>query len=194
MLKSEFEKMTGIYLPEDMFNFIHKKYMDMEEDKQVFCRMYKNNEDGFAEKIQLGYEKKLQESKKADEEEVKRLRKQVDETCKALEKEQEWKDYYSEKMYAPEWYVKVANDAHEMNVEDAKKFISESFGFIPDTIEILDKYPMQQINRHGVIRNVAGKFFNRAPMYCSTDYNYILFKCSGYLYECLDGELYLLTE
>lgn len=205
MLKSEFEKMTGVFLPKEMFHFIHEKYMDMEEDKQEFCRMYKNNTDGFAEKIQTEYEETVREERKDFLQKIKEeteetdakisnLEAQVTSIAKALEREQEWKDYYPEKMYAPDEYVKIANDEHEMKVEDAKRFISESFGFIPEVVEVLDKYPVQQINRHGVIRNVSGKFFNRTPMYYSTDYNYILFKCMGYLYECVDGEIYLLTD
>ena len=81
-----------------------------------------------------------------------------------------------------------------MNANVAKKFISDSFGFNPDRIVILDEYPKQEINRHGMIRNVKGEFYVRKPLYESTDYNYILFSCAGIDYECVDGELYMLTD
>lgn len=205
MLKSEFERLTRIFLPQEMFHFIYAKYMDMEVDKQEFCRMYKDNTDDFAEKIQMEYEKAVREERKEFLSKIKKeaeeadaqisnLEKQVHSIAKALEKEQEWEDYYPEKMYAQEEYSKLVNEEDEMSVGDAKKFISESFGFMPEAVEILTQYPVQQINRHGSIRNIPGKFFTRTPMYYSTDYNYILFQCMGYLYECVDGELYLLED
>ena len=52
-----------------------------------------------------------------------------------------------------------------MDVNVAKKFIADSFGFNPDRILILNEYPKQEINRHGKIRNVKGEFYERKPLY-----------------------------
>ena len=51
--------------------------------------------------------------------------------------------------------------------------------------------PVQQKNRHGVIRDIKDKYYDRRPVYFATDLNYVAFECCGYAYECINGELQL---
>lgn len=205
MLKQEFSDRTGFYPSADMYAIIENKYLEMDVDKDRFCRMYKNNDKGLAEYIQAaadketvtmldGMTKKAKEEKEALQCRIRMLESGMKNLQLLYDKELEWKPYENQKLHIQEEYDKLAGDAPEMNANVAKKFISDSFGFNPDRIVILDEYPKQEINRHGMIRNVKGEFYVRKPLYESTDYNYILFSCAGIDYECVDGELYMLTD
>lgn len=205
MLKQEFSDRTGFYPSADMYAIIENKYLEMDVDKDRFCRMYKNNDKGLAEYIQAaadketvtmldGMTKKAKEEKEALQCRIRMLESGMKNLQLLYDKELEWKPYENQKLYIQEEYDKLAGDAPEMNANVAKKFIADSFGFNPDRILILNEYPKQEINRHGKIRNVKGEFYERKPLYESTDYNYILFSCAGIDYECVDGELYMLTD
>ncbi|MDE6658286.1 MAG: hypothetical protein K2J88_06875 [Oscillospiraceae bacterium] len=52
MLRSEFEKLTGFYPPENLFAVIKEYYMQSELNMQDFCYGYRFNVNGIAEKIQ----------------------------------------------------------------------------------------------------------------------------------------------
>jgi len=93
-----------------------------------------------------------------------------------------------------EEYDKLVGNIPKMDIDAAKKFVADSFGFNPDMVLIMTEYPKQEINRHGKIRNAKGEFYAKKPLYESTDYNYILFSCAGIDYECVDGELYMVTD
>lgn len=205
MLEREFSDRTGFYPPADMYEIIESKYLEMDVDKDKFCEMYKNNDGDLAECIQMETDKatvvKLNElTKKAKEEKealqcrIRMLEKCMEDMNALLEKELEWKPYKNENLYSQEEYDKLIGDVPEIDVDAAKKFVVDSFGFNPDRVLIMDKYPKQEINRHGKIRNVIGEFYVRKPLYESTDYNYILFSCAGIDYECVDGELYMVTD
>ena len=169
MLEREFSDRTGFYPPADMYEIIESKYLEMDVDKDKFCEMYKNNDEDLAECIQMETDKatviKFNEITKKAKEEKEALE------CRIRMLERGMKDLHA-----------------------AKKFVVDSFGFNPDRVLIMDEYPKQEINRHGKIRNAKGEFYARKPLYESTDYNYILFSCAGIDYECVDGELYMLTD
>ena len=205
MLKQEFSDRTGFYPSADMYAIIENKYLEMDVGKDRFCKMYKNNDEGLAEYIQSAADKetvtmldemtkKVKEEKEALQCRIRILESGMKDLQFLYDKELEWKPYENQKLYIQEEYDKLAGDVHEMDVNVAKKFIADSFGFNPDRILILNEYPKQEINRHGKIRNVKGEFYERKPLYESTDYNYILFSCAGIDYECVDGELYMLTD
>ena len=52
MLKEEFEQRTSFYPDQALYSIIEKHYMEFNGDKDAFCKAYKKNADGFAEKIQ----------------------------------------------------------------------------------------------------------------------------------------------
>lgn len=205
MLKQEFSDRTGFYPSADMYAIIENKYIEMDVDKDRFCEMYKNNDEGLAEYIQAAADKetvmildemtkKAKEDKEALQCRVRILESGMRNLQFLYDKEQEWKPYENKKLYSQEEYDKLADDVPEMDTDAAVKFVADSFGFNPDKILIKDKYPKQEINRHGLIRIVRGECYERKPLYESTDYNYILFSCAGINYECVDGELYMLTD
>ena len=205
MLEREFTDRIGFYPSADMYAIIENKYLEMDVDKDKFCEMYKNNDDGLAEYIQMETDKeavikfneiakKAKEEKEALQCKIMMLESGMKDLQLLYDKELEWKPYENEKLYSQEEYDKLVDDVPEMDVNAAKKFVADSFGFSSDRVVILDEYPKQEINRHGKIRNIAGKFYERKPLYESTDYNYILFSCAGIDYECVDGELYMLTD
>lgn len=205
MLKQEFSNRTGFYPSADMYAIIENKYLEMDVDKDKFCEMYKNNDDGLAEYIQTVVDKetvtmldemlkKAKEEREALQCRIRMLESSVENLQLLYDKELEWKPYENEKLYSQEEYDKLVGNITEMDIDAAKKFVTDSFGFNPDMVLIMDEYPKQEINRHGKIRNAKGEFYARKPLYESTDYNYILFACAGIDYECVDGELYMLTD
>ena len=58
MLWSEFENLTGIYTPENLFEVIEEVYMKSELSKQEFCCHYRHNVNQIAEKIQCEVNKR----------------------------------------------------------------------------------------------------------------------------------------
>lgn len=205
MLKQEFSNRTGFYPSADMYAIIENIYLGMDVDKDRFCEMYKNNDEGLAEYIQAVVDKetvkmldemtrKAKEEKEALECKIRMLERGMKDLQLLYDKELEWKPYENEKLYSQEEYDKLVGNIPEMDIDAAKKFVIDSFGFNPDRILIMTEYPKQEINRHGKIRNAKGEFYARKPLYESTDYNYILFSCAGIDYECVDGELYMLTD
>ena len=52
MLRSEFEKLTGFYPPENLFAVIEEYYTQSELNVEDFCIQYRFNMNGIAEKIQ----------------------------------------------------------------------------------------------------------------------------------------------
>lgn len=205
MLEREFSDRTGFYPPADMYEVIESKYLEMDVDKDKFCEMYKNNDGDLAECIQMETDKaaviklneitkKAKEEKEALECKIRMLEKGMKDLQLLYDKELEWKPYENEKLYSQEEYDKLVGDVPEMDIDAANKFVTDSFGFNPDMVLIMAEYPKQEINRHGKIRNMKGEFYERKPLYESTDYNYILFSCAGIEYECVDGELYMVTD
>lgn len=184
MTKHEFENLTGIFVPNMMYNIIENEYMNSDADKETFCNMYKNNTDGLAEKVQR-YTDKIY----LDEAELKT---QLNKALKQLEAEYEWKPYDDSNQISQSDYVKYVMDSgvYKITQHEAKTFIRNTFGFEYDSIDIINYIPQKEINRHGIIRcNADFPQICRKPLYCSTDYNYIMFTCKGYTYECIDGEL-----
>ena len=52
MMIEEFEKRTGFYPTLVQYAAIERAYMDFDGDKDAFCKAYKKNVDGIAERIQ----------------------------------------------------------------------------------------------------------------------------------------------
>lgn len=207
MLKKEFEERTGFFPSEKMYRAIEETYTKMEHvNKDEFCRMYKENEDGLATLIQRNADYSDFHNVSEGNDEISRLKKELEKVkaekkqlADAYERELEWRPYFLEDMYSDYEYKKLQEAADNglmdrMTDDDAKNFIRKTFGFEFEAIKIIREYPMRQINRHGLICNIPEKTFSREPLYCATDYNYILFSVLDYEYECVDGELYMLIK
>jgi len=52
MMIEEFEKRTGFYPTLVQYAAIERAYMEFDGDKDAFCKAYKKNVDGIAERIQ----------------------------------------------------------------------------------------------------------------------------------------------
>ncbi len=52
MMLEEFEKRTGFYPTLAQYAAIERAYMEFDGDKDAFCKAYKKNADGMAERIQ----------------------------------------------------------------------------------------------------------------------------------------------
>lgn len=194
MLKKEFEELTGLYPSDDMYTAIEAEYMKMQDiDKTTFCQMYNNNTDGLASKIQFSCDA---ERKKKDNQAaamIESLESQLESMTHKYELEQEWRPYYDEQMLPMEDYEYMKQHCHKtLDTLEAKTFLRNTFGFETECIEIKKEIEEMEINRHHVIRTVLSRKIRRDPIYESTDMNYILFRCKGYLYECVDGELNLI--
>ena len=62
MMKKEFEVLTGIFPSDELYKAIEAAYYDFAGDKTAFCKAYKANKDGIAERIQReGYSAELAE-------------------------------------------------------------------------------------------------------------------------------------
>ena len=93
MMLEEFEKRTGYFPTMEEYAAIEKAYMEFSGDKDAFCKAYKKNEDGIAERIQrevnmqhINVQREAEKAQKAMEERIAELE-------KALEREQEWRPY-----------------------------------------------------------------------------------------------------
>lgn len=200
MLKQEFEKRTGFFPSEEMYAEIEKTYMDMEEDKDDFCKMYKNNENGLATKIQKKTNATSQNKNnentarnKALISEIEQLKDELKRIKRKLELEEEWAEYFYPDYMPQDEYIKQQKQCEYQFVEnfsDMKGWLHESFGFSMEAISIITSIPMKEKNRHGLIRTVEGKEYDRRPVYFASDLNYIMFEACGYTYECIDGNLY----
>ena len=136
MLMEEFEERTGFHVPGEFFDVIHEVYMETDMDKDKFCNAYKKNKDGLAEKIKMQYIRKRTKEqvsicKKLEKEQskVNQLESQVEHLKKDLEREQEWAPFVDEKAVSNEQYDQLTTFGEPISDEDAKKIVSEYFGF-----------------------------------------------------------------
>ena len=130
----------------------------------------------------------LVEMEKQHKSEMEAREKQIAELNADLDRELEWKpcDGSGTNM-TQERYEHLANCGQVMSDEEAKKFIADECGFDPEKIHILHEVNTYEVNKHRRLR-VAGTF-DRAPMYESTDWNYIRFDCACFMYEFINGQL-----
>lgn len=113
---------------------------------------------------------------------------QISELNAELDRELEWKpcDRTGTNM-TQERYEHLANCGQVMSDEEAKEFIADECGFDPEKIHILHEVNTYEVNKYRRLR-VAGTF-DRAPVYESTDWNYIRFDCACFMYEFVNGQL-----
>lgn len=185
MMYSEFTERTGIYPTMDLYREIEEAYYDFPGNKDEFCKAYKENKDGLAEKIAYRANDNADAKLKAKEVKARELEAQIKKLEAALEREQEWKTYTNERAYSQSAYDHLRTSGHEMSDEEAKHWIADEFGFAEEKIRINRKMNAYEINRHGQLRK-AGEI-DRTPYYDATDWYYIFFTVCGMDYEAHDG-------
>lgn len=185
----EFEKLTGFYPTAELYAQIEAAYIDFDGDKVKFCKAYKKNEGGIAERIRrevdmqhINAQCKVEGTHKAMEERIAELE-------KTLEREQEWQPYENTDNVQQSDYERLANqsDTERMSDEKAKDLLCEWYGFAKEKIKIHHSVPVYEVNRHRRLRQVGE--LDRSPLYNATDWNYIRFDCGCMSYEFYNDNL-----
>lgn len=124
--------------------------------------------------------------------EIAELKKEVAELKAALEKEEEWKvSENSGTQMSQDDYLALERCGNIMTEDKAAEWVAEEFGFSPKAVKIKTKVGTYEVNRHRRVRD--GKTYDRKPIYCSTDWNYVRFNITGnvtWQYEAVNGELH----
>ncbi len=196
MMESEFIERTGLEPTAEEYEKIEEAYYNFDSDKDEFCRKF-IEEDGVM-KICMARAKKIEELK-SKLVEVERIHKsyvdeaegRIAELEDALDKELEWRDCDGGTVLSEEKYKELENTAGTKRLTDdeALLFIFREFGFAPERVAIRYEANTYEVNRHRKLRKK--QTYERMPLYNSSDWNYIRFDCSGWAYECVNGELKL---
>lgn len=203
MQREEFEKLTGIYPSYDLYHAIENEYMAIQssqpQDKEAFCKAYKENAGGLARKIQNAANVAMlaETARNANErrrlsEEIKRQEKKIQDTKKLLEREQEWKPAAKNSKVDDDEYEEMSSDANTEHMDDnaAAKWVERETGFPAGIVKIEHEIDVQEVNRHCVLRTVGT--VKRDTLHKSSDWNYCRFTVKDYTYEIINGDLYLL--
>lgn len=197
MMISEFIERTGFEPTASEYAKIEKAYYDFNGNKDEFCKAFVKN--GGEKKIYKAraeeiaqLKSQLVEMEKQHKTELEAREKQIATLTAELDRELEWKpsDGTGTNM-TQERYEHLANCGQAMSDEETKKFIADECGFAPEKITILHEVNTYEVNKHRLLR-VAGTF-DRAPMYESTDWNYVRFDCAFFMYEFINGQLCFYT-
>ena len=196
MMLEEFEQRTGFYPTQVLYEAIERAYMDFDGDKDAFCKAYKKNADGIAERIQREVNMATFKAQNAQTAEIARRDIEIERLKKELEREQEWKPYEDTHNVTQEQYADLAESipggaAHYMTDAEALDWICSEFGFDRSKVTILHEIDEYEVNRHHQLRR-TGKKVDRRPIYCATDYHYIRFNVgrgTGWMWEAWNGQL-----
>ena len=204
MLRTEFEKLTGFYPTESHYSAIEVAYMEFDGDKLEFCRKYKENEDGIAEKIQVEANlaaaadaKAAEESIKERDCRIKKLEAEIKKLESRIRKMEGWEPYRVSEMSTYDYkdLLDCVKEGYRRfgDGTDVYAWINDDFGFEQDKIQIVDKIPRYEKSKDGRIR-MTGEYEERQPAYYSTDWNYVRFDAGPYQYEIANGELYMYRD
>lgn len=189
MMLEEFEKRTGYFPTMEEYAAIEKAYMEFNGDKDAFCKAYKKNDGGIAERIQREVNMQNINAQHEAEKAQKAMEARIAELEKALEREQEWKPYEDTDNVQQADYERLASqsDTEHMSDEKAKDLLYEWYGFAKEKIKIHHSVPVYEVNRHRRLRKVGE--LDRSPLYNATDWNYIRFDCGCMSYELYNDNL-----
>lgn len=189
MMLEEFEKKTGYFPTLEEYEVIEQAYTDFDGDKDAFCKAYKKNENGIAEKIQRKANMLRINAQRETEKALEEHKAEIAELEKALEREQEWRPYKDIDNVEQADYERLASqsDTERMSDEKAKDLLYEWYGFAREKIKIHHSVPVYEVNRHGNLRKVGE--LDRSPLYNATDWNYIRFDCGCTCYELQNDNL-----
>ena len=195
MMIEEFEKRTGFYPTLVQYEAIERAYMDFDGDKDAFCKAYKKNADGMAERIQREVNMATFKAQRDQAAELTRRDVEIERLKKELEREQEWKPYEFTQNIPQAEYAELAKcvdsgSARYMTDDEALDWVCQEFGFDRSQVTILHEINEQEINRHNLCR-ASGRKIDRRPVYCATDYHYIRFNagCGAWQWEAWNGQL-----
>lgn len=198
MTLEEFEKRTGYFLATEDYTVIEKVYMDFNGDKDTFCKAYKNNENGLAERIQykinmqhINAKREAEKLKGVMDKQITELLKKIENLEKELEYELDWKPYEITDNVQQSDYEELINSSTTEHMSDikAKDLLYTWFGFASEKVQIRHSVSVYEKNRHGVLRKIGE--LNRFPLYNATDWNYIRFDCGCMSYELYNGNIQL---
>ena len=196
MMMQEFTALTGFYPSEDFYKFIEEIYYDFEGTKQEFCKAYKQNKDGLAERIQRAYNMTTSQTRGMLEKQQRKEREALEAKVKhleaALEREQEWKPYEDRHNVSQASYsdLESCDSTRELTDEEAMDIIANEFGFDRSKIRIIHEVHRLEISRHSQVRRVGT--IERKALFNVWDWNYIRFNVVGNTtmgYEMNNGEL-----
>ena len=196
MMIEEFEKRTGFYPTLVQYEAIERAYMDFNGDKDAFCKAYKKNADGIAERIQRKVNMAILKAQRDQAAELTRRDVEIERLKKELEREQEWKPYEDTHNITQVQYTELAESipsgaAHYMTDAEALDWICSEFSFDRSKVTILHEIDEYEVNRHNQLRR-TGKKIDRRPVYCATDYHYIRFnvgRSTSWMWEAWNGQL-----
>ena len=194
MMYHEFTERTGFYPDANLYRTIEEAYYDFDGDKNEFCKAYRANKDGLAERIARATNDAARlEHRKAEEklfeahddlleaqDKIYRLEQKVDRLL-------EWKPYTDERAVSQEKYDHLKSSGHEMTDEEAKQWIADEWGFAERKIEIIRTMPKLEISRMHTLRTVGE--IARDPYYDATDWYYVRFLVCGMTTEAYNGSL-----
>lgn len=189
MMIEEFEKLTGFYPTADLYAAIETAYMDFDGDKTAFCKAYKANKNGIAERIQREVNMAAFKAQREHDAELARRDVEIERLKKELEREQEWKPYVDSDNVQQADYEELrdAGDTRVMSDAEAKDLLYKWYGFAPEKVKILRSVPTYEVNRHRRLRKTGE--VERLPLYNATDWHYIRFDCGRMSYELKDDAL-----
>ena len=193
MMMSEFIDRTGFEPTAKEYAKIEEAYYDFDGDKDAFCKAFVK--DGGARKLCKARASEidrlnslLMESERQYKKDMADREKRIDELTAELDRELEWKpsDGAGTNMSQND-YAHLADCGKTMTDEEAKAFIADECGFAPEKIRILREVNTYEVNKYSRLRKSGT--FDRAPVYESTDWNYVRFDCACCMYELVNGEL-----
>lgn len=197
MTIKEFTERTGFYPTYEHYKFIENAYMESDGGKDAFCKAFRENADGIAEKIARAadrdFEKEAEAGKKAYARMEERIARQayiINDLQAQLDAELEWtpcKDAGTRMTQRD--YVKLREDrfTKTMTDEEAADFIAGELGFNAERVRIIRKAETYEVNKHRRMR--VAETYEREPLYESTDWNYVRFDVCGMTYEYVNGQL-----
>ncbi len=199
MMIEEFEQRTGFYPTMKQYAAIERAYMDFDGDKDAFCKAYKKNADGIAERIQREVNMDILKQERDQAAELARRDTEIECLKKDLDRELEWRPSegtgtnMSQERYEDllESCTGHNGSPRVMSEAEARHLVAEKFGFDPERIKIVSTVRTYEVNRHHQLRKAIA--YTRLPLYDATDYNYVHFNvhCAGatWMYEMVNGEL-----
>lgn len=193
MMMSEFIDRTGFEPTASEYEKIEKAYYDFDGDKDAFCKAFVK--DGGARKLCKARAAEIDrlnslllESERQYKKDMADREKRIDELTADLDKELEWKPSTGTGTNMSQSdYDHLARSGRKMTDEKAKAFIADECGFDPEKIRIQHEVNTYEVNKYRRLRKSGT--FDRAPMYESTDWNYVRFDCACFMYELVNGEL-----
>ena len=193
MMMSEFVERTGFQPTADEYDQIDSSYYAFDGDKDAFCKAFV--EQGGEMKIYKAraneiarLRSQMLEIEKEHKKEVADRDRRINELTAELDRELEWKPSTGTGTNMEQSrYEDLASSGRVMTDEEAKAFIADECGFAIEKIRILHEASTYEVNKHRRLRKSGT--FDRAPVYESTDWNYVRFDCACFMYELVNGEL-----